>query len=58
MVARGEDDVAKLAGFLFAQPGPVLAVAKIGPSSDEPVFPSMDGPELVHTFRNAVLGNS
>jgi len=56
MVARGEDDVAGLADFLFAQPGPVLAVAKIAPSTDEPVFPSMDGPELVRTFRNVVLG--
>lgn len=58
MVARSQDDAGKLAGFLFDQPGPVLALAKIGPSSDAPVFPSMDGPELVRTFRSAVLGKS
>ena len=58
LVVRGEDDVGKLPEFLFGQPGPVLAVVKIGPSVDEPVFPSMDGPELVRTFRSAVLGKS
>ena len=55
MTARSEDDVAKLADFLFGQPGPVLAVVKVGPSTEKPVFPSMDGPELVRTFRAAVI---
>jgi thiamine pyrophosphate-dependent acetolactate synthase large subunit-like protein len=58
MVALNKDDVARLPDFLFGQPGPVLAVAKIAPSTDEPVFPSMDGPELVRTFRTAVLGKA
>ena len=58
MTARSEDDVAKLADFLFRQSGPVLAVVKVGPSTEKPVFPSMDGPELVRTFRSAVLGAS
>lgn len=56
MVAHSEDDVAKLADFLLRQPGPALAVAKVGPSTEKPVFPSMDGPELVRTFRTAILG--
>ena len=57
MVARDAGDVEKLANFLLEQPGPALAVAKVGPSSDAPVYPSMDGPELVRTFRAAVPGD-
>ena len=57
MVARDAGDAGKLASFLLEQPGPALAVAKVGPSSDAPVYPSMDGPELVRTFRAAVLGD-
>lgn len=56
MTVRNDNEVARLADFLLTEKGPVLAVAKIAPSSDEPVFPSMDGPELVRTFRSAVLG--
>jgi thiamine pyrophosphate-dependent acetolactate synthase large subunit-like protein len=55
MVARSEDDAAKLPDFLLRRPGPVLAVVKVGPSTEKPVFPSMDGPELVRTFRAAVI---
>lgn len=55
IVARSEDDVAKLADFLLRRPGPALAVAKVGSSTAKPVFPSMDGPELVRTFRAAVI---
>ncbi len=57
MVARDAGDVEKLAPLLIEQPGPALAVAKVGPSSDTPVYPCMDGPELVRTFRAAVLGD-
>jgi len=57
MVARDAGDVGKLASFLLQQPGPALAVAKVGPSTDEPVYPSMDGPELVRRFRAAVPGD-
>ena len=55
MIARSEDDVANLADFLLRQPGPALAVVKVGPSTQKPAFPSMDGPELVRTFRAAIL---
>ena len=58
MVARDEEDAAMLPDFLWRQPGPVLAVVKVGASSDGPVYPSMDGPGLVRTFRSAVLEDS
>lgn len=57
MVARDAGEVEKLAGFLLEQPGPALAVAKVGPSADAPVYPCMDGPELVRRFHAAVLGD-
>lgn len=56
MTVRSGDEVAELADFLLKQDGPVLAVAKVGPSADKPVYPSMDGPEIVRTFRKSVLG--
>ncbi|GBE43123.1 MAG TPA: aldehyde dehydrogenase [Rhizobiales bacterium] len=58
MVARDEKDAARLADFLWRRTGPVLAVAKVGASSDGPVYPCMDGPELVRIFRAAVLGDA
>lgn len=58
MVARDEKDAAGLADFLWRKPGPVLAVVKVGPSTDEPVYPCMDGPELVRIFRAAVINES
>ena len=57
MIARDADGVEKLPRFLLEQPGPALAVAKVAPSADAPVYPSMDGPGLVRTFRAAVLGD-
>jgi hypothetical protein len=41
---------------VLQSPGPVLAVAKVARATEKPVFPSMDGPELVQRFRNAVVG--
>ena len=58
MVAHDEKDAAKLPDFLWRRPGPVLAVVKVAPSGDGPVYPCMDGPELVRTFRAAVLGDA
>ncbi len=57
MVARDEKGAARLPDFLWRQAGPVLAVVKVGASSDGPAYPCMDGPELVGTFRAAVLGD-
>jgi thiamine pyrophosphate-dependent acetolactate synthase large subunit-like protein len=56
MTVRSGNEVAQMADFLLKQDGPVLAVAKVGPSADKPAYPSMDGPEIVRTFRKAVLG--
>lgn len=58
MTLRTENEVARLAEFLLQEPGPALAVAKVGPSVEKPVFPSMDGAEIVRTFRKAVLGHA
>ncbi len=58
MVARDAGDAGKLSRFLLDEPGPALAVAKVGPGTDEPVYPCMDGPELVRIFRAAVLGDA
>jgi thiamine pyrophosphate-dependent acetolactate synthase large subunit-like protein len=56
MTATEESDVEKLAEFLWERRGPVLAVAKVGPATHKPVFPSMDGPAIVRRFREAVAG--
>ncbi len=58
MTVRNDNEVSRLTDFLMKEEGPVLAVAKIAPGADEPVFPSMDGRGLVTTFRSAVLGKS
>ena len=56
MTVRTGNEVSRLAGFLLEEEGPALAVAKVGPSADKPIFPTMDGPGIVATFRKAVLG--
>ncbi len=56
MTVNNGNEVARLAEFLLEEEGPVLAVAKVGPSADKPVYPTMDGPGIVRTFRAAVLG--
>jgi thiamine pyrophosphate-dependent acetolactate synthase large subunit-like protein len=56
MTVRTDNEAGRLADFLLKEEGPVLAVVKIAPSVDAPVFPSMDGPGLVQTFRSAVVG--
>lgn len=58
MSVRTDNEVARLADFLLKEKGPVLAVAKVGPSADKPVYPSMDGPGIVRAFRKAVLGHA
>jgi thiamine pyrophosphate-dependent acetolactate synthase large subunit-like protein len=58
MTVRTDNEVSRLADFLLKEKGPVLAVAKIAPSTEKPVFPPMDGPELVSTFRTSVLGEA
>lgn len=55
MSVRTDNEVSRLPDFLLKQEGPVLALAKIGPGIDEPVFPPMDGPGLVSRFRAAVV---
>ena len=57
MTVRTDNEVARLAAFLLKEQGPVLAVAKVAASRDEPVFPTMDGPGIVSTFRASVLGS-
>ncbi len=56
MTVRSDNEVARLGAFLLKEKGPVLAVAKVAPSRDDPVFPTMDGPGIVRTFRASVLG--
>lgn len=56
ITVRTDNEVARLSEFLLKQDGPAVAVAKVGPSVDKPVFPTMDGPGIVETFRKAVLG--
>lgn len=53
MTVRDDDGVTALPDFLFTRKGPVLAVAKVGPATAEPQFPSMDGPALARGFRAA-----
>ena len=56
MTVRSDNEVARLGTFLLNEKGPVLAVAKVAPSKDGPVYPTMDGPGIVRTFRSSVLG--
>jgi thiamine pyrophosphate-dependent acetolactate synthase large subunit-like protein len=58
ITVRTGDEVASLGDFLLKEKGPALAVAKVAPSVDKPVYPSMDGPGIVTTFRKAVLGTA
>jgi thiamine pyrophosphate-dependent acetolactate synthase large subunit-like protein len=58
MIVRSHDEAARLADFLLKEEGPVLAVAKVTPSAGKPVYPTMDGPGIVRTFRAAVLGQA
>ena len=45
---------AALGCFLFAQPGPVLAVAKVAITEDPWALPEKDGATLAHRFRTAL----
>jgi thiamine pyrophosphate-dependent acetolactate synthase large subunit-like protein len=45
---------ATLGRFLFAQPGPVLAVAKVAITEDPWALPEKDGATLAHRFRTAL----
>ena len=45
---------AALGRFLFEQPGPVLAVAKIAITEDPWALPEKDGATLAHRFRTAL----
>jgi hypothetical protein len=54
MSVTTHDEVEKLADFLFRQPGPVLAVAKIALSEDPWRLPEKDGAIIAHRFRTAV----
>lgn len=56
MTVRTDNEVARLSPFLLKESGPALAVAKVARSSDKPVYPTMDGPGIVRTFRSSVLG--
>lgn len=56
VVITDEAAVDALPELLLKRPGPVIAVAKVGLAEDEPVYPSMDGPSLARTFREAVVG--
>lgn len=58
MTVKTGNEVGRLASFLLEEEGPVFAVAKVGTSTDSPVYPTMDGPGIVKTFRTAVLGNA
>lgn len=55
MTVRSDNEVGALPDFLLKEQGPVLAVAKVGPSRDAPIYPTMDGPGIVSTFRKSVL---
>lgn len=56
ITVTSEAEAEGLPEFLWTRPGPVLAVAKVGPAHREPKFPTMDGPLIVRTFRAAVVG--
>jgi len=58
MIVRDATKAVELPDFLWRKPGPVLAVVKVGPSTDDPVYPCMDGAELVRIFRATVLSDA
>lgn len=58
MTVTGEDEMAQLPEFLLRRPGPVLAVVKVARASQPPKFPTMDGPLIARTFRDAVVGKA
>lgn len=58
MDVRNGNEVSRLAKFLLEEKGPALAVAKVGPSTHKPVFPTMDGPGIVRTVRAATIGKA
>ena len=41
MSVRSDNEVARLGKFLLEEDGPVLAVAKVGPSTGKPIFSAM-----------------
>src|SRR5215467_2487513 len=54
MTVTQESAAARLAHFLFTQPGPVLAVAKIAITEDPWALPEKEGATLAHRFRAAL----
>jgi thiamine pyrophosphate-dependent acetolactate synthase large subunit-like protein len=54
MTVTEEGATAMLGRFLFAQPGPVLAVAKVAITEDPWALPEKDGATLAHRFRAAL----
>jgi len=54
MTVTDQGETAALGHFLFAQPGPVLAVAKIAITEDPWALPEKDGATLAHRFRAAL----
>jgi len=54
MTVTEQGATASLGRFLFAQPGPVLAVAKIAITEDPWALPEKDGATLAHRFRTAL----
>jgi len=54
MTVTEQGATAALGHFLFAQPGPVLAVAKIAITEDPWSLPEKDGATLAHRFRTAL----
>lgn len=58
ITVTSEDEAAKLPEFLWKRSGPVLAVVKVARASQPPKFPTMDGPLIARTFREAVAGKA
>jgi thiamine pyrophosphate-dependent acetolactate synthase large subunit-like protein len=54
MTVTEQDTTAALGRFVFAHPGPVLAVAKIAITEDPWALPEKDGATLAHRFRAAL----
>ena len=54
MTVTEQGAAAALARFLFAEPGPVFAVAKIAITEDPWALPEKDGATLAHRFRAAL----
>jgi phosphonopyruvate decarboxylase len=53
MLVTEQGKAGELARFLFGEPGPVLAVAKIAVSEDPWALPEKDGATIAHRFRAA-----